>query len=100
MKYRLKELRLERELTLQQLADKVGTNRSYLSNIENGHRKPSDPMLRDLAQALGVTELELIAGETAEESRAIEIMRIFMTLPDGDKDALRQIASSMSRATK
>ena len=37
MKYKIKEFRLEKGLTIQELADKSGISRVYLSQIENGN---------------------------------------------------------------
>ncbi|MCC2473563.1 helix-turn-helix transcriptional regulator [Bacillus pacificus] len=52
---RLKETRKMRKLTQQGLADKVNTTKGTISNYENGHSTPSNEMLKDLANILGVT---------------------------------------------
>ncbi|HHY0843108.1 helix-turn-helix transcriptional regulator [Bacillus cereus] len=52
---RLKETRKMRKFTQQGLADKVNTTKGTISNYENGHSTPSNEMLKDLANILGVT---------------------------------------------
>lgn len=39
-------------LTQQQLGDALGIAKSQVSGYENGHRKPSQPMLEKIAAAL------------------------------------------------
>ncbi|EEM10001.1 hypothetical protein bmyco0003_31350 [Bacillus pseudomycoides] len=55
MTERLKEARKMRKLTQQGLADKVNATKGTISNYENGHSTPSNEMLKDLANILGVT---------------------------------------------
>lgn len=60
MIFRLKQLRTERGLTLDQLADVSGLSKGFLSQLETGARQPSTDTLRTLSQALEVTEADLI----------------------------------------
>jgi transcriptional regulator with XRE-family HTH domain len=46
---------VESQLTLDQLAERVGLSSPYLSRIETGGRRPSVTTLYDLAAALGVS---------------------------------------------
>jgi transcriptional regulator with XRE-family HTH domain len=59
---RLKELRLKRNMTLRDLADKVNVNFTYLSKIENNKLEytPSIDTIRAMARALDVEEIELL----------------------------------------
>ena len=59
---RLKTKRLERKLTLQQVASRVGQTRSWLSKVENFRLTPSLPALARIAEALRVTMAELVEG--------------------------------------
>lgn len=61
MIFRLKQLRTERGLTLDQLAEVSGLSKGFLSQLETGARQPSTDTLRTLSQALDVTEADLIA---------------------------------------
>jgi transcriptional regulator with XRE-family HTH domain len=51
----LKQWRQKAGLTLEQLADKVGTNKSVIFLLENEQRPLSAKWLRKLADALGTT---------------------------------------------
>lgn len=51
----LKAWRKFRLLTQEELADKVGTTKAVISNLETGSRGLSDKWLRKLAPALGTT---------------------------------------------
>lgn len=50
-------------MTQQELADKVGLSRSYISQMQTGVRTGSGPTLRKLAAALGCTLSELLGEE-------------------------------------
>ena len=52
---RLKELRLKKGLTQQQIADEIGVNRGSYSNWEKGKREPSFENLVKLADLLDVS---------------------------------------------
>lgn len=51
----LKKLRLERDMTLEDLAEKIGVSRQTISNWENGHIEPRQNKLKAMAVALGVS---------------------------------------------
>ncbi|GES29856.1 DNA-binding protein [Streptomyces angustmyceticus] len=51
----LRRERLERGLTLEQLADRTGLSRSYLSNVERDVNSPTINTLRTIVEALGTT---------------------------------------------
>ena len=55
----LRQLRESQELTVSDLANKVGVNRSYITMLEEGDRKPSPKVVRNLAGALDVMPLYL-----------------------------------------
>jgi predicted transcriptional regulator/transcriptional regulator with XRE-family HTH domain len=70
---RIRERRLALNLTLEQLASAVDRAPSQVSSIENGKREPRLPLLRALAQALGVSVDELLQSEAPSERAALEI---------------------------
>ncbi|HEC2218004.1 TPA: helix-turn-helix transcriptional regulator, partial [Staphylococcus delphini] len=53
---RLKEIRKEYPLTLEELGDKVGVTHAFLSRIENNKVKPSDDLLKKLANVLDLND--------------------------------------------
>jgi putative transcriptional regulator len=52
---RLRDLRLERDLTQAALADLVGVSRKTINTVENGVFVPSTTLALKLARALGCT---------------------------------------------
>lgn len=60
---RLKELRLKKGLTQQQIADEIGVNRGSYSNWEKGKREPSYENLVKLADLLEVSLDSLFGRE-------------------------------------
>jgi transcriptional regulator with XRE-family HTH domain len=64
---RLRQLRLEREATLSDLAEETGISVSTLSRLESGQRKPTLELLLPLARAHRVALDELVdAPETGD----------------------------------
>lgn len=56
---KLRQLRLDRDLSFQQLARLTGISVSYLNEIERGKKSPRPEKLDDLARSLDVTPREL-----------------------------------------
>ena len=59
---RVKQLRIERGLTLEQVASEAGLTRGWLSKVENFRVTPSLPALSSMASTLGVSLSELFDG--------------------------------------
>jgi transcriptional regulator with XRE-family HTH domain len=66
---RLRELRTERGLTLQQVADQAHLDVSTLSRLESGKRRLALDHLPALAAALGVSADELLGAAPAPDPR-------------------------------
>jgi transcriptional regulator with XRE-family HTH domain len=66
---RIKKRRLELEWTQDQLAQKAGISKSFLSDLENGKRSVSANNLLDIARALGVSLDFLMTGEASEDQQ-------------------------------
>ncbi|CAN5634800.1 XRE family transcriptional regulator [soil metagenome] len=66
---RLRELRLEQGLTLQQVSDRANIDISMLSRLESGKRRLALDHLPGLAAALGVSTDDLLGGEPASDPR-------------------------------
>jgi transcriptional regulator with XRE-family HTH domain len=64
---RIKARRLELEWTQDQLAQKAGISKSFLSDLENGKRSVGAENLLDIARALGVSIDYLMTGEVSEK---------------------------------
>lgn len=65
---RVKELRKQRQLTLEQLAEHSGVSRSMISLIERQETSPTAAVLDKLASALGVTLSALLDGSPQDAS--------------------------------
>jgi transcriptional regulator with XRE-family HTH domain len=57
----IQELRHDRAMTLQQLADAADVSVSMLSSVERGHKAPTVVVLSRIAEGLGVPLAELVA---------------------------------------
>ena len=60
---RLKALRVEKDLSRQELAEKAGLSREYIRKLEAGLYDPTVGTLQKLAKALGVPVTKLLGGE-------------------------------------
>ncbi|MGF6227828.1 transcriptional regulator with XRE-family HTH domain [Inquilinus ginsengisoli] len=65
----VRRVRLEKGLTQEQFADVSGFSQQYLSSLERGRRNPTVVTLYELAQALGVSHIELV---TPDEEATVE----------------------------
>ncbi|MHA3915196.1 helix-turn-helix domain-containing protein [Halovulum sp. GXIMD14793] len=53
-------IRREKGLTQEQIEERSGFSQQYLSGLERGKRNPTVITLYELAQALGVSHVELV----------------------------------------
>ncbi|MFI7589641.1 helix-turn-helix domain-containing protein [Spongisporangium articulatum] len=73
---RVRALRRARGLTLTTLAAEAGLSHPFLSKLERGLAAPSMASLGQIAQALGTSQVELLAGTEGErEHPATELVR-------------------------
>lgn len=56
-------IRKELGLTQEELAEKSGLSQQYISGLENGLRNPTIVTVYELATALGVSHLDLLAPD-------------------------------------
>jgi transcriptional regulator with XRE-family HTH domain len=69
VRQRLRQLRTEQGLTLQQVAERASIDISTLSRLESGKRRLALDHIAPLAAALGVTTDELLADPAREDPR-------------------------------
>jgi XRE family transcriptional regulator, regulator of sulfur utilization len=60
---RLRELRVQRALSLRALGERSGVSFATINNLENGNRPARLATIRKLAEALDVAPKELMKGE-------------------------------------
>ena len=63
----LSRIRRSKGLTQEQLEELSGFSQQYLSGLERGRRNPTIVTLYELAQALGVSHLDLVTPDTELE---------------------------------
>ncbi len=56
----LKKIRTKRNITQTQLAEKLGVDKSFVSNLENGKTNPTLSTITNLSHTLGVLTNELL----------------------------------------
>ena len=61
---KIRELRDEKDLSLRELAKKIGISAAFLSDIELGRRYPSDKILLRIAEELGISKEDLRSYDT------------------------------------
>ena len=62
---KIRDIRLQKGMTQQELADRLGVNPCTVSDYETGQVELTLPKLVRVADALGVTIYDLIGQETA-----------------------------------
>lgn len=67
---RIRQLRKQKNLSQEQLAEKVWISTTHMSHIETGSTKLSLPVLVDLANALGVGTDEILETPTSKQKMA------------------------------
>jgi len=69
----IKKLRKARGLTAEELADKVGVDRTYISKMENGRLLPSIRIIIDISKHLGPSD----CYDLYFQERYPELRRVF-----------------------
>lgn len=100
MKYRIREHRKSRGLTLDQLAEMVGTSKGYLSDLENGKRIGGVAMLRAIAQALGINDAEIFSPENEQDQVMLDHVAIYQQLSPEDQRAISKMARGLLAASE
>ncbi len=77
----LRDLRLQKGMTLRQVAGKASVALGYLSEIERGQKEASSEVLASIAEALG-EPLSLILIEVGERLAVFEELTPVSSVPD------------------
>ncbi|MBT9599088.1 MAG: helix-turn-helix transcriptional regulator [Vitreoscilla sp.] len=98
---KLHQLRKERKLTLEKLAELAGLSKSYLWELENREsQRPSAEKLTALADALGVSASYFLEEDTrAPEERHLDeaFFRGYQKLDSDAKEQLRKILNTFKK---
>jgi phage repressor protein C with HTH and peptisase S24 domain len=95
MANRIREWRLRRELSMQALAERIGTKRQQIHKLERGERRLSENWLRRIAAALACRPADLLADDPAFGAAAPlgeEAEHVIPALPDLDLTGARPVA--------
>jgi transcriptional regulator with XRE-family HTH domain len=71
---RIRELREKRSLTQDQLAEKAGISKGFLSDVENNKRNISSQVLLRIANSLGTSVDYLLQGTLKQTSKRIPVV--------------------------
>ncbi len=98
---KLRELRKERGLTLEKLAELAGLSKSYLWELENREsQRPSAEKLTALADALGVANTYFLEEDVrTPEERHLDaaFFRGYQKLDPESKEQLRRILTTFKK---
>ncbi len=112
VKNRIKKIRNDNKLTMEQFGNRIGITRSSVSLLESGKNNPSEQTIRLICQEFNVREEWLRTGEepmTSEDDRYSHNLA-HLTMPDDEMiirwvnaiaethpDTLRQIEAFMKK---
>jgi len=91
---KLKQLRLKKNKSLQDVADSVGASKAHIWDLETGKSKnPSIELLKKLAECFGVSISELVGENPAEEAdpQVVAMYRELKELTPSDRQAIKQM---------
>lgn len=97
MELRIKQLRRERGLSQEQLAERAGLSRTYLSQIETGARAPNIARLQQIARALGAVVPDLLLNPE-RDTRIIRLLGAMESASPQEWDAIIQHAEALRAA--
>ena len=94
---RIKDVRIEKRLTQDYLADYANVNVSHISNIENNKVKISLTLLIKVCNALGVSIDHLLQNEYSNPTSGIEteLMHVVKDMPIDKQETLLRIAKAL-----
>lgn len=96
---RLKEIRTQRKMTQQNIADKTGIPSTSISHIEAGSRKPSLENFFKLAVVLNVSA-DYLLGRTDQylDLGTDPIAKSIQSLPDTEREMIEKFILSLQKA--
>lgn len=101
---RLKELRLKKGLSLQELADAVKVSKAHIWDLEQGRAKnPTIETLRDLSTVLGTTIADLVGEDLTSvepDSEALVMFRDLKELSAQDRETIKIMMERLKKRTE
>ncbi|MEK5277966.1 MULTISPECIES: helix-turn-helix domain-containing protein [Paenibacillus] len=101
---RIREIRLEKQLTQEALGERIGASYSYVGRIERGQKNISLQTLEKIAQALEVSEADFftysLTGETKQSEKMKEIQEINVMLYKQDLQSILKVKPIIAELLK
>ncbi len=93
----IRHYRLDKSITQEELAFRIGSSAAYISYLENGKKKPSLQKLLQIADALDVTINDFIYGSTyrSDHKGYDELSMLFSQYPFEKQQLLRSNISTI-----
>lgn len=93
----LKDIRLDKGYTRQQLAERADISIRYLSSIENEQRKPSYDVLYRLFHSLGISADTIFYPNEchSDNSEAERIKRLYLECSERDRILIKTLIDKM-----
>lgn len=92
---KVKELRMKKHLSLQQVADGIGSSKAHVWEMETGkNRNPSIDSINKLANFFEVSVAYLVGEDPnseGEEPELVAMYRELKKLSEGDRNKIRDI---------
>jgi transcriptional regulator with XRE-family HTH domain len=101
LKDRLQQLRKEKDISRNELADKIGVHVNIVGRYERGEAKPSLDIVIKLAQTLGVS-IDYLVGIKSDEvdNNVLEQVLTIQRLPEEDQKYIRFTLGALLRDAK
>ena len=98
MKNRIKELRRAKNLTLQELAELVGSSNQQISQLETGRRRLNVDWLERLSKELGCHPLEILDdGVWAKTEKEKILLELFRGLSADQQQAFLKVTTALAQ---
>lgn len=101
---KLRELRLKKGKSLQQVADNVGASKAHIWDLETGKSKnPSIDLLKKLSRCFDVSVADLIGENPTEDNQESEVVAMYRELKEltpADREALRLMMDHLKNRKK
>ena len=93
----LKDIRIKKGYTREQLAERASISTRYLSAIENEQREPSYDVLYRLVHSLGISADTIFYPntDTADNSDVEQVKRLYMECSERDRLIIRAMLDTM-----
>lgn len=92
----LKQARLDKKYTREQLAERMDISVRYLTAIENETRRPGLEVLYRLIHSLGISADVIFYSDNGKDTDDQHIMYLYQNCSDRDKVLIRNLLDSMS----